>query len=282
MKTDIFFRSILILYVNITFAQIGPVEVSIDDRLLRSEKKQDVINLGEDIKRFYQNTVWDDNYSDLSIPIYIQIIFEGVMQKGNESIYNCQALFSNGKDQRYFDKSSQFYYNPGGSIFYDPVIFEPLSGFLAYYAHLIIGGEIDTYDFKGGNESYDLARDIALRGNASDYKKGWGYRTSLIDNIYRNLGLRKARLAWYIALDSFNDGQADIVIEELNIMIDGISESYRDIGRDNQTQYFLKSQSENIADMLSKLGQKELLLDLKELDPDRRDRYQSYLLKISE
>ena len=49
MKTDIFFRSILILYVNITFAQIGPVEVSIDDRLLRSEKKQHVINLGEDI-----------------------------------------------------------------------------------------------------------------------------------------------------------------------------------------------------------------------------------------
>ena len=52
--------------------------------------------------------------------------------------------------------------------------------------------------------------------------------------------------------------------------------------RYNQTQYFLKSQSEEIADMLSRLGQKELLMDLKELDPDRRDQYQSYLMKISE
>ena len=282
MKINIFFRPILILFMNIIFAQIGSVEVSIDTRLLRSEEKQKIINLGEDVKRFYQNTVWDNNYSDLSIPIYIQIIFEGITQKGNESIYNCQALFSNGRDLRYFDKSSQFYYNPGGSIFYDPVLFEPLSGFLAYYAHLIIGGEIDTYDFKGGNESYDLAREIALRGNASDYKKGWGYRTSIVDNLYRNLGLRKARLAWYIALDSFNNGEADIAVEELNVMIDGISESYRDIGRDNQTQYFLKSQSEEMADMLSRLGQKELLMDLKELDPDRRDQYQSYLMKISE
>ena len=270
-----------ILYFNVIFCQFASVDVTLDDRLLRSEEKQDVINMKNDIQRFFLSTTWDDNYSDLSIPIYVQIIFEGVTQKGNESIYNCQALFSNGGDLRYFDKSVQFYYNSGNSLYYDPVLFEPLTGFLAYYAHLILAGEIDTYEFNGGNGSFELARDIALRGSSSEYRKGWGSRTTLVDNLNRNIGLRKARLAWYIAIDLFKDGDMDGVIEELNTMLDGLAQSYRELGRDNNTQYFMKVNSDKIAKMLSMLGQKEFLKDMKELDPDRRDIYQSALSSIS-
>jgi hypothetical protein len=270
-----------ILYFNVVFCQFASVDVTLDDRLLRSEEKQDVINMKNDIQRFFLSTTWDDNYSDLSIPIYVQIIFEGVTQKGNESIYNCQALFSNGGDLRYFDKSVQFYYNSGNSLYYDPVLFEPLTGFLAYYAHLILAGEIDTYEFNGGNGSFELARDIALRGSSSEYRKGWGSRTTLVDNLNRNIGLRKARLAWYIAIDLFKDGDMDGVIDELNTMLDGLAQSYRELGRDNYTQYFMKVNSDKIAKMLSMLGQKEFLKDMKELDPDRRDIYQSALSSIS-
>ena len=270
-----------ILYSNMIFCQFASVDITLDDRLLRSEEKQDVINMKNDIQRFFLSTTWDDNYSDLSIPIYIQIIFEGLTQKGNESIYNCQALFSNGGDLRYFDKSVQFYYNSGNSLYYDPVLFEPLTGFLAYYAHLLLAGEIDTYEFNGGNGSFELARDIALRGSSSEYRKGWGSRTTLVDNLNRNIGLRKARLAWYIAMDLFKDGDMDGVIQELNTMLDGLAQSYRELGRDNYTQYFMKVHSDKIAKMLSMLGQKEFLKDMKELDPDRRDIYQSALSSIS-
>lgn len=269
------------IFVNIIVAQFASVDVTIDDRLLRSEERQEIINLNSDIKRFFINTTWDDNYSDLSIPLYVQIIFEGITEKGNESIYNCQALFSNGGDLRYFDKSVQFYYNTGSSLYYDPVLFEPLTGFLAYYANLILAGEIDTYEFNGGNSSLEISRDIALRGSSSDYKKGWGSRTTLVDNLSRNNGLRKTRLAWYIAMDLFKDGQMELVLEEMNTMLDGLDQSYRDIGRDNHTQYFLKIHSKEIAQILSMLGQIELLKDMKELDPDRRQVYQSALETIS-
>ena len=272
---------IVLLCLNVTIAQFASVDVTLDDRLLRSNERQEIVNLNSDIKRFFINTTWDDNYSDLSIPLYIQIIFEGVTEKGNESIYNCQALFSNGGDLRYFDKSVQFYYNSGSSLYYDPVLFEPLTGFLAYYANLILAGEIDTYEFNGGNHSLEMSRDIALRGSSSDYKKGWGSRTTLVDNLSRNNGLRKTRLAWYIAMDLFIDGQMELVLEEMNTMLDGLEQSYRDIGRDNHTQYFLKIHSEEIARILSMLGQIELLKDMKELDPDRRQVYQSSLETIS-
>ena len=268
-------------YTNLLFGQFSSVDITLDDRLLRSNEKQDIINLKNDIKNFYLNTTWDDNYSDLNIDLYLQLIFEGVAQKGNEKIYTAQALFSNKTDLRYFDKSTQFYYNSGSSLYYDPVLFEPLTSFLAYYGHLILAGVIDTYEYNGGNSSFELSRDIALRGSSSEYKKGWGYRITLVDNLNRNAGLRKTRLAWYIAMDLFANGDMDGTIEEINLMLDGLQQSYQEIGRDNHTQYFLKTQSSKIAKLLSVLGQRELLKDLKELDPDRRDLYQKTLESIS-
>tara|TARA_B100000214_G_scaffold371673_1_gene348486 strand:+ start:281 stop:1093 length:813 start_codon:yes stop_codon:yes gene_type:complete len=270
------------LHVNIIFAQFISLDITLDNRLLRSDEKQDILNLSSDIKRFFLETTWDDNYKDLEIQLHIQIIFEGVTQRGNLSIYNCQALFSNGHDLRYFDKSFQFYYNSGTNLYYDPVLFEPLAGFLAYYAHLILANEIDTYEFNGGNKSFEMARDISLRGSASDFTKGWDYRITLVDNLTRNIGLRKARLAWYIAMDLFDSGDMDSVIEELKNFIDGIEESFRDVGRDNQTQFFLKTQSTKIAAMLESLGQIEFLKDMEELDADRRKLYQASLETIEE
>lgn len=281
MAKRITFFITFVFFINKVFGQFASVDITLDDRLLRSEEKQEILNLKNDIKRFFLTTTWDDSYSDLKIPVYIQIIFEGVTEKGNESIYNCQVLFSNGGDLRYFDKSVQFYYNSGSSLYYDPVLFEPLTGFLAYYAHLLLAGEIDTYEFNGGNSSFELARDIALRGSASEYKKGWGSRVTLVGNVNRNTGLRKARLAWYIAMDLFKEGNMDGVLEEVNTMLDGLEQSYRDLGRDNHTQYFLKVQSNKITEILSMLGRTELLKDMKELDPDRRDVYQSALDSIS-
>ena len=281
MAKRITFFITFVFFINKVFGQYTSVEITIDDRLLRSEEKQEILNLKNDIKRFFLSTTWDDNYDDLEIPVYIQIIFEGVTEKGNESIYNCQVLFSDGGDLRYFDKSVQFYYNSGSSLYYDPVLFEPLTGFLAFYAQLLLAGEIDTYEFNGGNSSFELARDIALRGSASEYKKGWGSRVTLVDNLNRNMGLRKARLAWYIAMDLFKEGDMDGVLEEVNTMLDGFEQSYRDLGRDNHTQYFMKVQSDKIAEILSMLGRTELLKDMKELDPDRRYVYLSALDSIS-
>jgi hypothetical protein len=270
-----------ICLVSTGFAQFGNIEINFDTRLLRSDEKQEIVNLKNDIVRFFTNTTWDETYSDLTIPLHIQIVFEGITVKGNEKIFSCQALFSNGGDLRFFDKSVQFIYNSGTSLYYDPVLFEPLSGFLAYYANLILAGEIDTYEFNGGNYSYEMARDIALRGSASVYKKGWSTRINLVDDLNRNIGLRKSRLAWYIAMDQFKDGDIEGTLKEINTMMDGIEQSFRDLGRDNHTQFFLKAHSGRIAKMLSMLGRKELLKDMKELDPDRRDLYQDALDSIS-
>ena len=263
------------------FSQFGSIKIDFDDRLLRSDEKHDLINLKEDIRQFYLNTSWDKEYSDLDIPLHIQLIFEGAASKGNVKTYICKALFSNGSELRYFDKGVQFYYSTGTSLYFDLVLFEPLSAFLAYYAHIILGGEIDTYDFKGGNTAYEIARDISLRGAASDYQKGWGTRISLVDDIIKNTGLRSARLSYYIAKDLINQGDIEEAVKEFNNMLDGLEQSYIDFRREQSTQFFMKIHSETLAKIFSKIGRRDLLTDLKQLDPDNNELYQIYLDKIS-
>ena len=245
-------------------------------------KSKKFFSLKQNINQFLTSTTWDEAYSDLDITLHLQIIFESSQAKGNVKTYNCQSLFSNGGDLRYFDKQVQFYYNSGTSLYFDPVLFEPLPGFLAYYAYIILAGEIDTYEFNGGNNAYELAREIAQRGTASDYKKGWGNRITIIDDINRNIGLRKARLAFYIGQDLFNNGTKEEAINELKIMLDGLEQSYRDVGRDHNTQYFLKTRSNAITSILIDLGRKDMLIDMQGLDPDRLDIYQEALDLISE
>ena len=263
------------------FSQFGSIKIDFDDRLLRSDEKHDLLNLKEDIRQFYLNTSWDKEYSDLDIPLHIQLIFEGAASKGNVKTYICKALFSNGSELRYFDKGVQFYYSTGTSLYFDLVLFEPLSAFLAYYAHIILAGEMDTYDFKGGNTAYEIARDIGLRGAASDYQKGWGTRISLVDDISKNTGLRSARLSYYIAKDLINQGDIEEAVKEFNNMLDGLEQSYIDFRREQSTQFFMKIHSETLAKIFSKIGRRDLLTDLKQLDPDNNELYQIYLDKMS-
>ena len=263
-------------------AQFGSAKIEFDDRLLRSDEKYDLINLKEDIRQFFINTAWDKDYSDLNIPLHIQIVFEGAASKGNVKTYLCKALFSNGSELRYFDTGAQFFYSPGSSLYFDLVLFEPLSAFLAFYAHLILAGVIDTYDYRGGNAAYEVAREIGLRGASSEYQKGWNTRISLVDDISKNSGLRDARLSYYIGKDLLNEGNIEESIKEFNHMLDYLEKSYTDFGREQSTQYFMKIHSGFLAETFSKLGRRDLLIDLKQLDHDNNELYKLYLDKMPE
>ena len=125
---------IVILTSAITIAQFGKVEVTVDDRLLRNSERQKVSSIRDEITRFFSGQIWNEDFQGLKIPLNISVAFQGIAQKGGMETFHAQILISDGVDIRYFDKSLQFYYNPGNSIQFDPVIFNPLGSFLAFYA----------------------------------------------------------------------------------------------------------------------------------------------------
>ena len=266
-----------LVFLSFSYGQFGEVKVVFDNRLLKVHHQQNILPLKQDIVRYIKTTRWDEDYTDLSIPLHIQFIFEGVAQKGAQETFLAQVLFSTGIDQRYFDKSVQFPYGQGGTLYFDIVQFDPLSSFLAYYVNLILAGEIDTYELMGGTRIFEMSREIALRGTASDFSRGWSERAKLVDNISTNYGLRKAKLSFYYAMELFRDGEMDEAILEFKKMIKGLDEVYDRSPREHYTLLFLKAHTNELAKILQLMGQKSMLRDMMELDPDNLEIYKKAL-----
>ena len=108
MANKILYVVVLLFSIKQVNAQFASVDITFDDRLLSSDEKQEIFALREDMNHFFLSTAWDEVYNDLGIVLHIQIIFESGQSKGNVKTFNCQALFSNGSDLRYLDKSVQF------------------------------------------------------------------------------------------------------------------------------------------------------------------------------
>ena len=269
------------LLLSFMMAQFGKIQVSFDDRLLKGNERQIQLTLESELMRFYTNTNWDDEFADISIPLSIHIVFEGVASKGAVQTVLAQVLFTSGSDQRYYDSGVQFIYNNAGSIYFDPVLFDPLASFFAFYGYLISASEIDTYIPLGGTSHFEEARNIALRGNASDYSRGWKSRLNLCDNLSENFGLRKAKFAYYYAMELLQNGEPERSIEELNNMVIGLDEAYERYPRERYTLYFLNNHAKVLSDKLSLLGQEEILHALKDLDSDNEALYDSALVTIS-
>ena len=264
------------------YAQFGQIEVTFDEQLLKSNIRQFILPLRDEVKRFYSATVWNEEFSDLNISLNIHFVFEGVPQKGSNQTFLAQALFSNGSDLRFFDKGVQFIYNDSGTLYYDPVIFDPLASFLSFYGNLILAGEIDTYTPEGGTSELEMCRSIAIRGNASDYPRGWMDRIQLINELSTNSGLRKARFSFYYAVDLFRQGEIETSISEFRNMIVGLDEVYKITPRNHHTLMFLKVHADTLTRVLTVLAQKDILMDLTELDPDNEKTYTKGLEEISE
>jgi len=116
----------------------GAIRLTISKYYLPSGKSISEVGVVPDIKveeegeEFFINTTWDEDWDDLGIELNVQVIFQGTAVKNGMDTFLAQVLFSTKTDQRFFDNSLQFYFNPGGSLYYDPVMFEPLPSFLSF------------------------------------------------------------------------------------------------------------------------------------------------------
>ncbi|RMF06891.1 MAG: DUF4835 family protein [Candidatus Neomarinimicrobiota bacterium] len=272
MKT----RSLFLIvcgWITLAWGQFSSVKVTLDDQLLRSSDKQLVRSLIPSLQQFYTQTEFDQEYSDLGIALQVQLIFEGTSSKGSAQTYLAQALFSNGTDQRYFDKAVQFVYAPNQTLYYDPVQFESLPSFLAFYGELILAGEIDTYEPMGGTHHYEEARNIALRGQSSDYSRGWSDRVQLVDDLTANSYLRRARFHFYYGDELLQDQKPERALEEFQSMLKELEQVFTRWPRERNTLYFLKANAPQLTLDLGLLNRQEDLEWLAEVDPDNGQVY---------
>ena len=275
------FRSamICILFSGLN-AQFKEATVSFDDRLLRDDEKSSLFNLKNSMQKFYVDSVWNDEYRDLEIKLNIQIIFEGNANAGSSEAFLIQSLFSNNMDLHFFDKGSQFSLSQNSSLYYDSVYYDPLSSLLGFYGNIILGAELDTWSSLGGSQHYEKARSIAVRATASNFSRGWEQRLLLINLLTDNVGLRKLRFSTYLTYELFDNGDIDECLLALEQVIKNLDEVFNNYSQENYTNMFMKYHGPKIGEVMEKLGQKEMLLELQDLDSQRTNIYKDFYSNI--
>ena len=270
---------ILILFSGLN-AQFKEATVTFDDRLLRDDEKSSLFNLKNSMQKFYVDTVWNDEYRDLELKLNIQIIFEGSANTGSSESFLIQSLFSNDVDLHFFDKGSQFSLSQNSSLYYDSIYYDPLSSLLGFYGNIILGAELDTWSSLGGSQHYEKARSIAVRATASNFSRGWEQRLLLINLLTDNTGLRKLRFSTYLSYELFDNGNIDECLLALQEVIKNLDEIFNNYSQENYTNMFMKYHGPKIGEIMEKLGQKEMLLELQDLDPQRMDIYKDFYSNI--
>ena len=232
------------------------------------------------MQKFYIDTVWNDEYRDLELKLNIQVIFEGNANTGSSESFLIQSLFSNNMDLHFFDKGSQFSLSQNSSLYYDSVYYDPLSSLLGFYGNIILGAELDTWSSLGGSQHYEKARSIAVRASASNFSRGWEQRLLLINILTDNVGLRKLRFSTYLSYELFENGNIDECILALDELIKNLDEIFNNYSQENYTNMFMKYHGPKIGEIMEKLGQKEMLLELQDLDSQRSNIYKEFYLNI--
>tara|TARA_B100000073_G_C23661877_1_gene544942 strand:- start:340 stop:1209 length:870 start_codon:yes stop_codon:yes gene_type:complete len=271
---------IIINLISNLYSQFNEVNVSFDDRLLKEDEKNSLVNLDDSIIRFFTNSYWTDEFNDLTINLNVQIIFEGNANTGNSKLFLNQSMFSNNKDLHFFDRGSQIIMNQNSSIYYDSVYYDPLASLLGFYGNIILGSEIDTWEKLGGTNQYEKARSIAVRASSSKYSRGWEQRLNLINQLSENIGLRKLRFSTYLVYELFENGEMDSCVKILSQLVNNVKEIFNYNSQENYSNMFLKYHGPKIAEIMNKLGQKNMLKEMQYYDSKRSKIYKDFYSNI--
>lgn len=269
-----------LICVSFLFGQFKTVNVEFDDRLLKNDEKNQLFFLKSNIKNFFEISSWNNDFSDLDLLIDVQIIFEGSSISGSDQTFGVQSLYTNNNDIHFFDKGAQFSLSQTNNLSLDDVNSDPLSVLLSYYGNLILGSELDSWEPLGGSIHYEKARLIAVKALGSNFPRGWEQRLQNVNLLSENNGLRKLRYSSYALYEYFSLGEIDqctIILEEI---ISNLKEIAMIYNQENYTNSFMNYHGIKIGDIMQKLGQKELLIQLSYYDPTRRNIYENFLNDI--
>ena len=274
MKTQIFKGLSLLVFFSTIFlnAQFTSAKVVLDTDRLRKATNNELNNFEITIQNYLLTTEFSPDAMDIEFNIELHFFLEEMNEKGNEKIFNAQLLAYNGIDQQYFSKGIEFTYYPGQTMFYN-IQFESLRSIIDYYAFMIIAGDLDTYDYLGGEPYYKRSEEITLDGKSSSFVRGWDDRRKKTKNLKKNYPLRSAKLQFYFALDLYMnpESKVDDLQNKINEFYNSVLDVDALIGEDKDTQIFLKAHSKEIGAMMKKLKMFEEIQALIDYEPSCSD-----------
>lgn len=164
-----------------------------------------------------------------------------------------------------------------------------ITSLLAYYAHIALGIDYDSFESRGGDPFFEVANDIVNNAQQSG-RTGWGQSTTdrrnrywLINDIYTSSIYGKIRDAYYL----YHRQGMDILLVDEDRAYENILEAIRILAEANDAQpngiftiSFMDAKSDEIAKVLQNAPfeiRSEAVELLLEVDPNNARKYNELL-----
>jgi len=184
------------------------------------------------------------------------------------------------------DGQWQFKYQKGQALYSNQTTFDPLTSFLDYYALIIIGMDMDTFEPLGGTVYFKRAQDIVNLGSNSGASLGWQSSSS----VYNRWGLvneilsatysffRNSIFDYHYGIDIFKQNK-QLGQQKIASLIDVLWIMYEKLGSLNSVyvRTFFDSKSGEIIDHLKDYPDPEIFSKLKKIDPPHSSKYDALI-----
>jgi len=184
------------------------------------------------------------------------------------------------------DGSWSFHYQVGQSMYPNLNIFDPLTSLLDYYALIIIGFDMDTWEEYGGSPFFRKAFDIVNLANNSSSKTGWAASNS----AYSRWGLvadltnekysafRSSIFDYHYGIDIFRQNK-EIGQTKIASLVEVLYKMYEQQGLINSVfvKTFFDAKNGEITDHLAGYSDVTVFSKLKKIDPPHAGKYDQFV-----
>lgn len=241
-------------------------------------------------KTRFTNQDWKYDKIDCSMNILI-------LTASSDGNFSAQVIVTSQRPVYHSDKNLQvlrvndpswaFTYQKGQALYSNQSSFDPLTGFLDYYALVIIGLNEDSWVEFGGTPYFNRAINIDNLASTSSFAKGWTKgsgiydRETLIENILNDKyrPFREAFYQYYYGIDYYENMDKTKGMEKIAATMRTIA-SLRDkidFGSD-LIRAFFDANSGTILNYLKTYPDKNIFRLLKQIDPSHTGAYDNILL----
>jgi Domain of unknown function (DUF4835) len=280
---------IIIFFSTLAIPQELNCTVTVNTEGLPVVNREILKNFASVIQNYMNSTKFtDEEWEGDKILCSMDIYFTGAT---SETDYNAQVVVvsqrpiykstDNSPVLQINDGQWYFTYQKNQPLIHNPGTFDPMVSFLDYYADVIIGMDMDTWQKMAGTPYFNQAYTIVNFGSSSQYSQGWTKTTGtynrksfvedLLNEKYRPL--REAIYDYYYGIDIFNQnkkvGQQKIVklIETLDAMKNKLDINSIFV------KVFFDAKSGEIIDRLKDYQDKSIFNILKKVDPAHMAKY---------
>lgn len=293
------FASVLFCIPIALLGQELDCKVTINTESIASAQRDYLRNFATDVEKYLNETKFtNEDLSGEKIQCSVDIFFKTV--SGNNSylaqvFIGSQRPIYNGNEKtnrvtavlRIMDASWQFMYTPNQRMIHDDFSFDPFTDFLDFYAYLIIGFDLETYEPMSGSQCFKKALNTVQLAQNSAQGTDWQPSSSAYNRFGIVDELNNIKFAVFrTAFNNYHFDGIDLLaadhLKALNNMLKAI-ESINDIRHSNPTSVLIKqffdAKNEEIAESFQSFPDRGVYDILSTCDEEHRRTYQEAKMK---